>query len=93
MDEDKVMPTPSYKVVFYYLRYWGMWFNWTMRNEFLFDALHGIAQQIRRMKEKLILAIFTTMLYGDLVPRGDRLMSSSFTTFERVSLALSLFIK
>ena len=54
MDEDKVMPTPSYKVVFYYLRYWGMWFNWTMRNEFLFDGLHGIAQQIRRMKGKLI---------------------------------------
>ena len=54
MDEDKVMPTPSYKVVFYYLRYWGMWFNWTMRNEFLFDGLHGITQQIRRMKGKLI---------------------------------------
>ena len=30
--EDKAMPTPSYKGVFYYLRYWGMWFNWTMRN-------------------------------------------------------------
>ena len=39
------------------------------------------------------LAIFTTMLYGDLVPRGDLLMSSSFTTLERVSLALSLFMK
>ena len=34
---DKAMPTPSYKVVFYYLRYWGMWFKWTMRNGFLFD--------------------------------------------------------
>ena len=32
MDEDKAMPTtPSFKVVFDYLRYWGMWFNWTMK--------------------------------------------------------------
>ena len=27
IDEDKAMPTPSYEVVFDYLRYWGMWFN------------------------------------------------------------------
>ena len=39
--DDKGIPAPSYKVVFDYLRYWGMWFNWTMRNGFLFDGLHG----------------------------------------------------
>ena len=52
--------------VFYYLRYWGMWFNWTMRNGFLFDGLHGVTQQLRRMKREVDLAIFTTMLYGDV---------------------------
>ena len=41
IDDDKGMPAPSYKVVFDYLRYWGLWFNWTMRNGFLFDGLHG----------------------------------------------------
>ena len=41
IDKDKAMLAPSYKVVFDYLRYWGMWFNWTMRNGFLFDGLHG----------------------------------------------------
>ena len=54
IDDDKGMPAPSYKVVFDYLRYWGMWFNWTTRNGFLFDGLHGIIQQLRRMKGKLI---------------------------------------
>ena len=54
IEEDKAMPTPSYKVVFYYLRYCGMWFNWTMRNGYLFDGLHEVAQQVRRMKGKLI---------------------------------------
>ena len=42
IDEDKVTPIPSYKVVFDYLRYWGMWFNWTARNGFLFDGLDGV---------------------------------------------------
>ena len=40
IDDDKGMPALSYKVVFDYLRYWGMWFNWTMRNGFLFHGLH-----------------------------------------------------
>ena len=54
IDDDKGMPAPSYKVVFDYLRYWGLWFNWTMRNGFLFDGLHGVTQQLRRMKGKLM---------------------------------------
>ena len=93
INEEKGMPPPSYTVMFDYLRYWGMWFNWTMRNGFLFDGLHGVTQQLRRMKWKFDLAIFTPMLYGDVVPRGCGFMSSSFTTLERVSLALSLFMK
>ena len=42
--DDKGMPTPSYKVVFDYLMHWGMWFNWTMRNEFLLDGLNAVTQ-------------------------------------------------
>ena len=64
-----------------------------MRNGFLFDGLHGVTQQLRMMKGKLIWHFFTPMLYGDVVPRGDGLMSPSFTTLERVPLALSLFMK
>ena len=30
---------------------------------------------------------------GDVVPRGDGFMSSSFTSLERVSLALSLLMR
>ena len=54
IDDVKALPTPSYQVVFDYLRYWGMWFNWTLRNVFLFDELRGVPQQLCRMKEKLI---------------------------------------
>ena len=71
INDDKGMPAPSYKVVFDYLRYWGMWFNWTMRNGFLFDELNGVTQQFREVD----VAIFATMLYGDVVPRGDKGMS------------------
>ena len=31
------------------------------------------------------------MLYRDVVPRGDRDMSSSFATLEMVSLALTIY--
>ena len=62
--EDKAMPTPSYKVVFDYLRYWGMWFNWTMRNGFLFDGLHGVTQQLRRMKGSLFGNFHTYVVWG-----------------------------
>ena len=62
-----------------------------MRNRFLFDGLHGETTTPYDESE-VGLEIFTTMLYGDIVPRIDGLMSSSFTTLERVSLALSLFM-
>ena len=71
INDGKGMPAPSYKVVFDYLRYWGMWFTWTMRNGFLFDELNGVTQQFREVD----VAIFATMLSGDVVPRGDKGMS------------------
>ena len=46
INDDKGVPAPSYEVMFDYLRYWGMWFNWTMRNGFLFDGLNGVTQQL-----------------------------------------------
>ena len=42
--DDKAIPVPSYQVAFDYFRYWGMWFNWTTRNGFLFDGLRGVTQ-------------------------------------------------
>ena len=53
VDGGKALPMSSYQVVFDCLRYWGMWFIWTMRNRFLFDGLRGLPQQPHRMKGKL----------------------------------------
>ena len=33
---------------------WGMWFNLTMGNEFLYDELDGVTQQLHRMKGMMI---------------------------------------
>ena len=50
-------------------------------------------EEVKAMPTPSYKVVFVTpMLYGDVVPRGDGLMSSSFTTLERVSLALSLFM-
>ena len=53
----------------------------------------GILARTLEDEREVDLEIFTTMLYGDIVPRGDGLMSSRFTTLDRVSLAPSLFLK
>ena len=64
--DDKGMPAPSYKVMVDYLRYWGMWFNWTMRNGFLFDGFHGVTQQLHKMKGKLMWQFLQLCCMGTL---------------------------
>ena len=66
IDDNKAIPMPLYQVVFDYLKYWGIWFNWTMRNRFLFDGLHGVTQQLRRMKGKLIWQFLQLCCVGTL---------------------------
>ena len=41
---------PLYKIVLDYLRYWCLWYNWLIRNELSFHSLHGISQQLCRLK-------------------------------------------
>ena len=40
----------------------GIWYNWVLRNEFLFDGIHGV-QQIGRFKGKWICQFFATVVY------------------------------
>ena len=88
MEEDKTMPTPS----FCHLRYWGMWCNWTMRNGFLFDGLHGVTQ-LRRMKGKLIWQFsHLCCCMGTLSQEEMGLCHLVLQHFDRVSFTLSLFM-
>ena len=66
IDDDKVIPTPSYRIIFDYLGYWGMWFNWTMRNRFLLDGLLGVTQ-LYRDESEVDLATFASTLSQDEV--------------------------
>jgi hypothetical protein len=52
------------------------YYNWSVRSGFLFDVLSRVFQQICIIKRKLILTIFTIMLYKNFVLRGVR-----FATF------------
>ena len=31
-------PMLHFQIIFEFLRYWGLWFNWNMRNAFTFDS-------------------------------------------------------
>ena len=48
----RALPITLYKVMFDYLRYFGMPYNWSLRNGFLFDGLSRVSQQIYKIKGK-----------------------------------------
>ena len=49
-----LLPSPSYKVGFKYVKYWGLCYNWSVWNGFLFDDLHRVPQHVHWFKRKLI---------------------------------------
>ena len=34
--------TPHFQIIFKFLRYWELWFNWNMQNAFTFDSHFGV---------------------------------------------------
>jgi hypothetical protein len=50
----RFLATPTYKVVFNYLRYLGMCYSSSVRNDCLFDRFSGVSQYICMIKRKLI---------------------------------------
>ena len=68
IEADRVLPTPTYKVVLDYLRYLGMWYSWSFRNGFLFAGLSGVSQHICRIKGQLFWQFSQLCCMGTLSP-------------------------
>jgi hypothetical protein len=68
IEADRVLPTPTYKVVLDYLRYLGMWYSWSLRNGFLFAGLSGVSQHICRIKGQLFWQFSQLCCMGTLSP-------------------------
>ena len=41
---------PSFQMILDYLRYYGLWFIWHMRNAFIFDEQSGVHRYVLRSK-------------------------------------------
>ena len=47
-------PMPHSQIIFEFLRYWGLWFNWNMRNAFIFDSQVGVRKYVLKLKGLLL---------------------------------------
>jgi hypothetical protein len=79
IEADRVLPTPTYKVVLDYLKYLGMWYSWSLRNGFLFAGVSGVSQHICRIKGQLFWQFSQVCFMGTLSLGEVRLMSSCNT--------------
>ena len=50
-------PMLHFQIIFDFLRYWGLWFNWNMRNAFTFDSQVGVRKYVLKLKGLLFVAI------------------------------------
>ena len=46
--------SPSSQIILDYLRYYGLWFTWHMRNAFIFDEQRGVHRYVLRLKGFLL---------------------------------------
>ena len=47
-------PMLHFQIIFEFLRYWGLWFNWNMRNAFTFDSQVGVSKYVLKLKGLLL---------------------------------------
>ena len=50
-------PMPDFQIIFEFLRYWGLWFNWNMRNVFTFDSQVGARNHVVKLKGLFLLQL------------------------------------
>ena len=47
-------PMPHFQLIFEFLRYWGLWFNWNMQNPFTFDSHVRVRKYVVKLKGLLL---------------------------------------
>ena len=47
-------PMPHFQMIFEFLRYWGLWFNWNMRNAFTFNSQVGVRKYVVKLNVLLL---------------------------------------
>ena len=43
-------PKSEMEIIFLFIRYWGLCYNWDMRNAFVFDGMHGVKAYLQKLK-------------------------------------------
>ena len=83
-----------FQIIFEFLRYWGLWFNWNMRNAFVFYSQVGVKKICSTVKRTSFVAIDSAREVTKSKPRRERTLQghiSSYSPFElvcRVTLSL-----
>ena len=52
MENNEAMP--HFQIIFEFLMYCGLWFNWNMRNAFTFDLQVGVRKYVVKLKGLLL---------------------------------------